>query len=175
MVRRSAGWILFWFLIIVAVRGSASAGSSQAQPAGVSSETVRPERVFIDRYCAGCHNEKTKTAGLALDVPQIQNIGDNPQVWEKVVRKLRARMMPPIGRPRPDEVAYNAMISHLEDLLDRGAVANPNPGRTDTFRRLSRTEYQNAIRDLLGLDMDVSPLLPSDDSSFGFDNITVGG
>ncbi len=83
--------------------------------------------------------------------------------------------MPPPGRPRPDEAAYDALIAHLETSLDRAAAANPDPGRTDTFRRLNRTEYQNAIRDLLDVEIDVETLLPSDDSSHGFDNISVGG
>ena len=83
--------------------------------------------------------------------------------------------MPPAGRPRPDEAAYDGLIAHLETSLDRVAAAHPDPGRTDTFRRLNRTEYQNAIRDLLDVEVDVETLLPSDDSSHGFDNISVGG
>src|SRR5439155_3109807 len=82
--------------------------------------------------------------------------------------------MPPSGRPRPDEGTYNAFVSYLETSLDREMAAKPNPGRIDTARRLNRTEYQNAIRDLLALEVDVTSLLPSDDSSHGFDNITVG-
>src|SRR5215510_5357926 len=163
MVRRCACWILFGLVILTAVSIS------------VRAQVSSPERAFVNLYCVSCHNEKAKTAGLALDVPEIANVGENPQVWEKVVRKLRARMMPPAGRRRPDEATYNTIIEHMEDLLDRAAAANPNPGRTDTFRRLNRTEYQNAIRDLLALELDVTSLLPSDDSSLGFDNITVGG
>ena len=90
------------------------------------------------------------------------------------MRKLRARYMPPVGLPRPDESTYDSVVSSLESSLDRIAAAKPDPGRTDTFRRLNRTEYHNAIRDLLALDIDVSSLLPSDDSSHGFDNVTVG-
>src|SRR4029077_18409321 len=84
------------------------------------------------------------------------------------------RSMPPAGLPRPDESTYQALIAQLETSLDRAAAAHPNPGRSDTFRRLNRTEYQNAIRDLLALEIDASPLLPSDDASYGFDNVTVG-
>ena len=83
--------------------------------------------------------------------------------------------MPPLGRDRPDEAAYERLASSLESSLDRLAAANPNPGRTETFRRLTRTEYRNAIRDLLSVDVEVAALLPPDDSSFGFDNVTVGG
>src|SRR5262249_56358495 len=89
--------------------------------------------------------------------------------------KLRRRMMPPPGRPRPDERTYDLLVSDLEKSLDRAAAANPNPGRTETFRRLNRTEYQNAIRDLLGLDVDVTALLPKDDASYGFDNVSLSG
>ena len=83
-------------------------------------------------------------------------------------------MMPPAGLPRPDEATYDALAAHLETALDRAGGAHPNPGRTDTFRRLSRIEYQNAIRDILALDVDVSALLPKDDASHGFDNVSVG-
>ena len=98
---------------------------------------------------------------------------ENTEIWEKVVRKIRARQMPPLGSPRPDEATYEAAVSSLEASLDRAAAAEPNPGRTDTFRRLTRTEYQNAIRDLLALELDLSSLLPRDEFSQGFDNITV--
>src|SRR5207249_5925262 len=100
-------------------------------------------------------------------------VGRHPQVWEKVVRRLRARQMPPAGRKRPDEDTYGAVVSQLENVLDRAAAERPNPGRTDTIRRLTRTEYQNAIRDLLALDIDAASLLPADEASHGFDNVTV--
>ncbi len=129
------------------------------------------QRASIDRYCVGCHNDRTKTAGLALDTLDVERVGENAEAWEKVVRKLRGRMMPPPGRPRPDAPTYDSMVAYLEASLDRSAAAVPNPGRTDTFRRLNRTEYQNAIRDLLALEVDVSALLPKDDVSLGFDNV----
>jgi hypothetical protein len=134
-----------------------------------------PQRALINQYCTGCHNDKLKTAGLALNTVSVENVDQNPEVWEKVLRKVRARYMPPYGLPRPDEGAYETFTSYLETSLDRAAAAKPNPGRTETLRRLNRTEYQNAIRDLLAVDVDVAALLPSDDSSYGFDNITVGG
>src|SRR5206468_12760857 len=93
---------------------------------------------------------------------------------ERVVRKLRARQMPPMGKDRPDERAYDAVVSELSSTLDRAATKHPNPGRTETFRRLNRTEYHNAIRDLLALDIDAVALLPKDDVSHGFDNVTAG-
>jgi hypothetical protein len=126
-----------------------------------------PQRPFLNQYCVGCHSEKVRAGGLSLEK-------NNPLAWEKVVRKLRARQMPPIGLPRPDDKTYDAAVASFETTLDRMAAAKPNPGRTDTFRRLNRTEYRNSIRDLLAVDVDVSSLLPSDDSSHGFDNVTVG-
>jgi len=155
----------FWPLGIVAV-GSLCFGAPQ--------QTLTTERSVINQYCVGCHNAKLKTAGLALDTISAENVDQHPEIWEKVVRKLGGRYMPPIGLPRPDEATYNAMLSKLERSLDNAAAAKPDPGRTDTFRRLNRTEYQNAIRDLLALEYDVAPLLPSDESSHGFDNVTVG-
>ena len=132
-----------------------------------------PHRLLVDQYCTSCHNNSQKTAELALDVASARPVAEDAETWEKVVRKLRARQMPPVGLPRPDETTYEESVSSLEDLLDSAAAAQTNPGRTDTLRRLTRTEYQNAIRDLLALEMDLSSLLPRDESSQGFDNITV--
>jgi Protein of unknown function (DUF1592)/Protein of unknown function (DUF1588)/Protein of unknown function (DUF1585)/Protein of unknown function (DUF1587)/Protein of unknown function (DUF1595)/Cytochrome C oxidase, cbb3-type, subunit III len=144
-----------------------STRSGHASPAA-------PHVALVGEYCVECHDEGQKTARLALDTLAAQAVSQHPDVWEKVVRKLRARQMPPIGEPRPDDTTYDAVISSLETSLDRAAAANPNPGRTATVRRLTRTEYQNAIRDLLDLEVDVASLLPADDSSYGFDNVTVG-
>ncbi|MEO7651126.1 MAG: DUF1592 domain-containing protein [Bryobacteraceae bacterium] len=126
------------------------------------------------RYCAGCHSSQTKAGGLDLAGVSADNVNQHPEVWEKVVRKMRARYMPPAGMPRPDERTYDAVVSALTASLDGSAAAKPDPGRTDTFRRLTRTEYQNAIRDLLAIDVNVSSLLPGDETSHGFDNVTVG-
>jgi hypothetical protein len=104
----------------------------------------------------------------------MEHVEQNPEVWEKVLRKLRGRYMPPPGLPRPDEPAYETQVSLLERALDDAATGKLNPGRTDTVRRLTRTEYHNAIRDLLGVEVDVTPLLPADEASYGFDNVTVG-
>ncbi len=151
----------------------------QARPEQAAAPAASPapsaEQALLNRYCAGCHNEKTKQGNLVLSTLDVSNVGADAERWESVVRKLRARSMPPMGRPRPAEADYDSLVSHLETSLDRVAAANPDPGRTDTFRRLNRTEYQNAIRDLLDLEIDVEGMLPSDDSSHGFDNISVGG
>jgi mono/diheme cytochrome c family protein len=129
---------------------------------------------LVEEYCVSCHDEDKKKGELALDTIAADSVVQHPEVWEKVVRKLRARQMPPVGKERPDDAAYDGVIASLESALDRAAGANPNPGRTSTIRRLTRTEYGNAIRDLLALDVDVATLLPADDSSYGFDNVTVG-
>jgi Protein of unknown function (DUF1592)/Protein of unknown function (DUF1588)/Protein of unknown function (DUF1585)/Protein of unknown function (DUF1587)/Protein of unknown function (DUF1595)/Planctomycete cytochrome C len=133
------------------------------------------QRATINQYCVGCHNDRSKTAGLAFDTLDLENVPANAEVLERVVRRLRARTMPPAGRPRPDDNAYRQAILSLESALDRAAETHPHPGRTDTFRRLNRIEYQNAIRDLLAVDVDVTALLPKDDASHGFDNVGGGG
>jgi hypothetical protein len=144
------------------------------QAPGERQQASSPQGALIKQYCTGCHNDKLKTGGLALDNVNVEKVSQNPELWEKVVHKVRARYMPPAGLPRPDEKAYQSLVSHLETSLDQWSAANPNPGRTATLRRLTRLEYQNAIRDLLGLQVDVAQLLPGDESSFGFDNIMVG-
>ena len=131
-----------------------------------------PDRpAAIKQYCTGCHNSKLKSGGLALDAIAAESPAQHPETWEKVVRRLRARQMPPAGLPRPDERTYAALVTSLESSLD---AVKLDPGRTDTFRRLNRTEYRNAIRDLLAIDLDVSSMLPTDEASHGFDNVTVG-
>jgi hypothetical protein len=132
-------------------------------------------RAFLDRYCSRCHNSSVKAAELDLDSIDVERPGDKPEVWEKVVRKLRARYMPPVGFTRPDEQTYDAFTVRLETSLDRQAEARPNPGRTDALHRLNRFEYRNAVRDLLGIEVDVASLLPKDEMSHGFDNVGVGG
>ena len=102
---------------------------------------------FSTRYCVACHNERLRTAGLTLDTHDVTRVADAPDVWETVVRKLRAGAMPPSPRPRPDAATYDLFIGWLESELDRAAAADPNPGRTEAFHRLNRTEYHHAVRD----------------------------
>ena len=128
------------------------------------------DRAFLNQYCVTCHNEKTKTAGLMLDKLDVDHPGDNAETWEKVVRKLRAGMMPPSGVRRPERSVIDSFASSVETKLDLAAAARPNPGKT-ALHRLNRTEYGNAIRDLLDLPIDATTLLPADDSSEGFDNV----
>jgi cytochrome c551/c552 len=129
-----------------------------------------PERALVNQYCAVCHSDKLKTGGLSLEKLDPAHAGDAAETWEKVVHKVRSGMMPPSGARRPDRAALDRFAANLEATLDRAAAAKPNPGSTG-LHRLNRTEYANAIRDLLALDIDVTTLLPADDSSEGFDNI----
>jgi mono/diheme cytochrome c family protein len=130
-------------------------------------------REVVDTYCIGCHNGQLKTAGLELDKANVANPAADAETFEKVVRKLRARAMPPQGLARPDEATYKDIVTYLETSLDRAAAAKLNPGRPATHR-VNRTEYANAIRDLLAVDtdaIDLTSVLPTDDAGYGFDNI----
>ena len=139
MTKRRLGWLAGFLAVLSASAASLGAGRPPQQPTG-SLLPVSPQRATINQYCVSCHNDKVKTGGLALDTIDLQRVGENTQAWEKVVRKLRGRMMPPLGRPRPDEATYDSLVSYLETSLDRSAAAIPNPGRTGTFHRLNRTE-----------------------------------
>ena len=133
--------------------------------------TTSSPRPVLDKYCVGCHNEKRRVGGLSLEGLDPSNAPSDAEVWEKVIRKLRTQSMPPAGLPRPDPATYDAAASYLETEIDRDRVAHPKPGRTEALHRLNRTEYQNAVRDLLALDVDAAALVPADDQSYGFDNI----
>ncbi len=128
------------------------------------------DQQFVTQYCQVCHNDKLKTGGLSLQQMDPAQVSRSSETWEKVVRKLRAGMMPPAGMPRPERPVIDEFVNHVESSLDKYAAQHPNPG-TLGLHRLNRAEYANAVRDLLALNVDVSTLLPSDDSSEGFDNI----
>ena len=129
---------------------------------------------FVENHCLGCHSGSEAESNFDLEAISALPIDKNLASWEQVVRKLRARQMPPVGMDRPSETEYESVLESLEGELDQIAKANPKPGRTETFRRLTRVEYQNAIRDLLAIEIDAAAILPRDESSQGFDNITVG-
>ncbi len=173
---RRGGWggLLMFFVAV----SFASVAQAQEQTARPSLPADPPQRAivdrFVERHCLECHTSEAKSGGLALDTISLEDVTLHPKVWEKVVRKLDTRQMPPAKKPRPKEGAYDSVVSALARALDRAAAEHPDPGRTDTFRRLTRTEYQNAIRDLLALEVDARSLLPGDESSHGFDNVTVG-
>ena len=141
----------------------------RAMPA-VPNETAK----VVKKYCYDCHDREVQKGSLNLEALVGVRVDENGDAWEKVIRKVNSRQMPPIGKPRPNEKTYHEVIGELATALDIIAAKNPNPGRTETFRRLNRTEYQNAIRDLLGVEIDATALLPKDEASHGFDNVTVG-
>ena len=169
-----------WFVVLAVVAVTAtvcgrlgvsvSAVAAKAQTAASSDGgTGAPPLQLVSTYCVTCHNARAKTGGLALDAAELADVPAHADVWEKVIRKVRAGMMPPPGMPQPDDATRRAAVAWLESTLDRAAVATPNPG-APLVHRLNRAEYANAIRDLLALDVDVASLLPADDSSSGFDN-----
>ena len=161
-----------WLAGLVGAAQTPAAGTSPAaQPTQTSNPGDPDSRQVLNRYCVSCHSDRLKTAELSLQGVDVDNIPRDAATWEKVVRKLRAGAMPPVGRPRPDAATYDRLASRIEGELDRAAAARPNPGRTAAFHRLNRVEYQNSVRDILGLDIDVAALLPGDDAAFGFDNI----
>ncbi len=162
------------FRVIAAAIGTAliCATAGAGQPAaGQTGAPHDSHRQLLDRYCVTCHNDRLETGGLSLQSMDMANVAGDAAVWERVVSKLRAGAMPPQPRPRPAPAAYDGFRAWLETELDRAAAADLQPGRTEALHRLSRAEYRNVVRDLLDLDVDVSDLLPADDTSYGFDNI----
>jgi mono/diheme cytochrome c family protein len=150
------------------------AASPQLPPAAGPATPASSHRAVLDRYCVTCHNERVKTADLMLDRADVTTPGANAEVWEKVMRKVRIGTMPPPNMPQLSADDRTALLTWLETSLDAAWAEKPNPGRTETLRRLNRTEYRNAVRDLLALDIDANSLLPADESGHGFDNVTVG-
>src|SRR5205809_5122938 len=140
----------------------------QAQNSPATAAAVH--RATLEQYCVGCHSGPTPFAGLNLQPLDASDLETNGVTWEKLARKLRNREMPPVGMPRPDAATYEALVKYIETGRDRLAELKPNPGRP-TLHRLNRTEYGNAVRDLLALEIDVAELLPADDIGYGFDNI----
>jgi mono/diheme cytochrome c family protein len=183
-MRWNAPWIkalrIIAVLISTCIAVSMSAGSPQspASSSGApsSASSVSAQRAVLERYCITCHTQSSKEKGLVpvaldtLDFSRIGHVENETEVWEKVVRKVNAGVMPPPGSPHPDRTTSESLVTWLTTQLDRAAQTNPNPGRSP-LHRLNRTEYGNAIRDLLDLEIDTESLLPPDDSAYGFDNI----
>src|SRR5215207_4931564 len=164
-----------WIGALVIVQADAPQRASRAAAGRRATQTpTAPERAkfegTITQYCVTCHNERLKTGGLVLESQSLASVASHADQWEKVVRKLRAGLMPPSGLPRPSDDTLVSLAGWLEEELDRAAAAAPNPGRP-MLHRLNRAEYANAIRDLLRLEVDTSTLLPPDDSAYGFDNV----
>ena len=157
----TAGW-----LVLVGTGAYAQAAGPQLPPSRAPAESASSQDALLERYCLACHNERLYARGTvpaSFEDLTLADVGADAEVWEKVVRKLHARAMPPAGRPRPDEATYDGFVTWLETELDRAAAAGPNPGRP-AVRRLTGAEYINAIRDLLALEVDAETLLfPSDD------------
>jgi mono/diheme cytochrome c family protein len=144
-----------WIAAIPANWSTSAAAQTPASP-------IAEQRATFERYCLTCHTTRQKERGvvpIALDTLDMSRVASDAAVWEKVVLKLRAGVMPPASAPRPDKATHDALASWLEDQLDRSWNANPDPGRTEPFHRLNRVEYRNAVRDLIGLDLDVSSTL----------------
>ncbi len=167
---------IFTAAALLLVAGLAQVETQTAPPATCRApHNLRPRRLatqeaVVDRYCVTCHNGRTRAGGLALDAFKVTDAHGEAQTWEKVVRKVRTGMMPPSGAPRPDRTTLDAFAATVENTIDRAAAAAPNPG-APALHRLNRTEYGNAVRDLLDLPIDAAALLPGDDSSEGFDNL----
>jgi mono/diheme cytochrome c family protein len=157
------------FVVAVVLVGPAGLAQGTAVPSGAAAESSS-HAALIKTYCATCHNDRTRSGELSLEHADLADISQRAELWEKVIRKVRAGMMPPAGMPRPDAATLEAFVTHLEATIDRAAAASPRPGRT-ALHRLNRAEYANAIRDLLSIEIDATALLPPDDESSGFDNI----
>jgi mono/diheme cytochrome c family protein len=145
-------------------------GAPTAAPPERGAAQAGQQRALLDKYCVTCHNDRAKTANLSLQGLDLTDVAGHAELWEKVVRKLRAGVMPPPELPRPPLTDYEGLRDWLESEIDRAAAANPNPGSV-VLHRLNRTEYANAIRDLLDVSIDVTTVLPPDDAANGFDNI----
>ena len=168
MLRILVGAVLWLVCVGLSLPEAASppTGAPQSVPASAAGHAA-----VVSQYCIVCHNERLKTAGLLLDTVDLSNVAANLPTWERVIRKLRTGSMPPQGARRPDQATLDGLLAWLEGELDRAAAARPNPGQP-LLHRLNRTEYANAVRDLLSLDVDVRSLLPPDDAAYGFDNIS---
>ncbi len=162
-----------YLLTIVWCMTAVPAMSAHADSADSGQFDAAQVEGYLRTWCYSCHSGDQPAAGMLLPTASSELPGDSLAIWEKVVRRLQNADMPPAGEPRSDAATTADILRQLVERLDTHATNHPSPGRTDTLRRLNRTEYGNAIRDLLGLTVDVSQLLPADESSHGFDNITV--
>jgi len=162
-----AAAVFFFVAVAYNLRGSPQQATAAPQEPPASGASER--QAVLSKYCFMCHNEKLKSGGLALSTLDLANLSKNTEKWEKVVRKLRTGAMPPAKMPRPDKATAQNIVSGIETELDRAALENPNPGRP-SLQRLNRSEYRNAIRDLLALEIDAASMLPADAAGYGFDN-----
>ena len=171
-----ASWLVPAGVVLAGVFGAALTAAAGQAPGRVSVAAPQAVSGVLDQYCVTCHNQRLRTADLALDTLDLSNVTADAETWEMVIRKLRLRAMPPAGRPRPDDATIDVVASWFETTLDRAAAAAPDPGRRPALHRLSRTEYQHAVRDVLALDdlpkeLDIAVMLPADNVTSGFDNL----
>ena len=160
-------------VVVVGVALSAQQQPARAvapTPSHVAPMTVAAQNALVGRYCVTCHSERAKAGGISLKAFDAAAAVAHGELTEKMITKLRAGMMPPAGAARPDAATTQAMVTALESVMDAAAVATPKPGWRP-FQRLNRAEYSAAVRDLIGLDVDVSAYLPPDTISAGFDNV----
>ncbi|OFW21019.1 MAG: hypothetical protein A3H97_04600 [Acidobacteria bacterium RIFCSPLOWO2_02_FULL_65_29] len=159
-------------VLVATISATLAADQSRTQtstPPGTTPAAARtPARELVTTYCVSCHNQRLKTANLMLDTVDADQVANSAEEWEKVIVKLRSRAMPPPGARRPDNATYDSVATWLETALDRAAAAHVNPGRPGELHRLNRTEYGNAVRDLLGLEIDPKAMLPADEQAHGF-------
>src|SRR5439155_17597934 len=147
----------------------AGTSAAAAQTTTTTAPATTPARQLVNTYCVSCHNERVKTANLMLDTVDADRVSNSADEWEKVVVKLRSRAMPPPGARRPDNETYDKVAMWLETELDRAAAAQVHPGRPAALHRLNRAEYANAVRDLLGVEIEPRMMLPPDEQAHGFD------
>ncbi|MED5529478.1 MAG: DUF1587 domain-containing protein, partial [Pseudomonadota bacterium] len=163
------GLPLFVMGVVVVYFLGLSSSQNFAQSRAANQATEYQE--ILNQYCVVCHNEGLANAGLVIPELALDSIPAQAETWERILKKLHTRTMPPIEMLRPDEEIYHSLIAFLETAIDSAATAELNPGRVPAFHRLNRNEYRNAVRDIFHLDYDAAMLLPPDDSGYGFDNI----
>jgi mono/diheme cytochrome c family protein len=170
MVQKRILWVVPVIAFSLFAGQARAVFTSQAARPAVAAPIQNSSQALMNQYCSNCHNQDDNIGGMALEKLDFEKVGKDAEVWERIVRKVRTGMMPPSGQPRPARAVLDAFATEVETRLDKAAASNPNPGSL-SLHRLNRTEYANVIRDLLAIDVDVSTMLPADDSNEGFDNI----
>ncbi len=158
-------------IALIATISATPSDNQSTQPPSARSGTTSatPARELVSTYCVSCHNQRVKTANFELDQADAEQVFNSAEAWEKVIVKLRSRAMPPPGARRPDNLTFDKVATWLETELDRATAAHLNPGRPAELHRLNRVEYANAVRDLLGVEIDPKAMLPPDEQAYGFD------
>src|SRR6476469_873684 len=166
--RLLACFVGVWTAAVCVAASASISATAQSGPSAQSNGST-PAGELVASHCVSCHNGRLKAGNLALDQADARHVGTSAETWEKVIVKLRSRAMPPPGSRRPDNAGYERVAGWLEGALDAEAAAHPDPGRPGGLHRLNRTEYANAVRDLLGVEIDAKAMLPPDQQAYGFD------